>query len=139
VSLGEDIRQLKTDARTLRKFGLLVGGVFVALGLWFWLRHRPVFPYLLALGVALLLLGAVVPGALKPVYQAWMTLALVLGFVVSHVLLTLFFILVITPVGWLARASGKDFLGLKSDRNATTWWVRRDRPASSKSGYERQY
>jgi len=38
-----------------------------------------------------------------------MSLAIVLGFVVSGVVLILFFLLVITPIGLAARCLGNDF------------------------------
>ena len=140
MSLRDDIKQLKTSPRELRKFGLTVGGVFVLLGALFWLRHKPSAPYLLAPGLLLLVLGAVWPQALKYVYLGWMTLAFLLGFVVSNVLLTLLFFLVITPIGLVARLFGKDFLSLKLDRTATTYWIRRERRGpKSPAEYERQF
>ena len=73
--------------------------------------------------------GAAFPKALKYIYLAWMILAIGLGFIVSTVILTLFFILVITPVGLAARLLGKDFLRLKLDRRETTYWItRKSRP-----------
>lgn len=135
-----ELRQLSRTPRDLRRFGLTVGGVFAALGVWFGLRHFASFPYLLGVGLALIALGLIYPRALKPVYLGWMTLALVLGFVVSHVILTLFFFLVLTPVGLLARALGKDFLRLKLDRQAPTYWLKRPpRPTRSPAAYERQF
>ena len=83
--------------------------------------------------------GALLPRALKPVYLAWMSVAVVLGFVVSHLILTLFFFLVITPVGLIARAVGKDFLRLKLDRNAPTYWISRPNVDKPTSSYERQF
>ncbi len=38
--IRDEIKQLKTGARELCKFGLLVGGVFALLGLILLLRHR---------------------------------------------------------------------------------------------------
>ncbi len=137
--LLEDLKQLKTGQRELRNFGLLVGGVFLVLGLLFLLRHKPWYPWLLAPGAVLILGGAVLPRALKPVYIVWMSLALVLGFVVSHVVLTLFFFLVITPVGLVARMAGKDFLRLKLDPNARTYWIPRPPRAPGQKPYERQF
>ena len=135
----EEIKQLKTGARELRKFGLLVGGVFAALGLVLWLRHRPSCPYFLAAGALLIGFGLVAPRALKYVYIAWMFLAIVLGFVVSNVLLVLFFFVVMTPIGLVARAVGKDFLSLKLQRAAPTYWIPRERKTKSPSEYERQF
>lgn len=139
MSVFDDIKQLKTDARSLRKFGLVVGGVFAALGLLFWLRHKPAFPYFLSPGALLMAFGATVPHLLKPVYIVWMALAFLLGFIVSNVLLILFYFLVITPVGLLARLSGKDFLGLKLDRQMATYWIRRPPAKKTKADYERQF
>lgn len=138
--LWREIRELKTGRRELRNFGLLVGGVFVLLGLILWVRHKPHFPWLLGPGVALMATGAAVPRALKPIYIAWMALALTLGLVVSTVILTLFFLAVITPVGWAARLLGRDFLRLKLDPQAATYWLPRERPPSrSPADYEKQY
>ena len=84
--------------------------------------------------------GLVFPKALKPVYIGWMSLALVLGLVVSTVLLTVFFFLVITPVGLVARLAGKDFLRLKLRPEDTTYWIRREQKvATSPADYEKQF
>ncbi len=138
--LLKDIKDLKTGTRELRNFGLLVGGVFAALGLLALWRGKPVYPWLLTPGLALVVLGAVLPRTLKYVYIAWMTLALILGFIVSHVILTVFFFLVITPIGLVARLAGKDFLRLKLDRQAKSYWIPRERKESKTAAdYERQF
>lgn len=139
MNLREDLQQLKTGDRDLRKFGLMVGGVCVGLGLLFWLRHKAHFPYFLGPGVGLVLGGALVPRALKYIYIAWMSVAFVLGFVMAHVILTLFFFLVLTPIGLLARVAGKDFLSLKLDRRAGSYWIPREPRAKSPADYERQF
>ena len=140
MTILNDIKQLKTGPRELRTFGLVVGGVFAALGVLFWLRHKPAFSFLLAPGLALMVFGAIWPQVLKHVYLGWMALTFLLGFVVSNILLTLLFFLVITPIGLVARLFRKDFLNLKLDRTATTYWIRRE-PTGPKSPaeYERQF
>jgi len=138
--IREELKQLSTTPRDLRKFGLVVGGVFLLLGLWFLLRHKPVWPYLLSPGALLVVFGLVAPRALRQVYLGWMAMAFVLGLVVSTLLLTLFFFLVITPVSLLARLFGKDFLSLRLDRAAPSYWLSRERGAPRQAvDYERQY
>ncbi len=139
MNLRDDIRQLKTGDHDLRKFGLMVGGVFAVLGLLFLWRHKPHYPYFLWPGTVLVLLGAVLPRALKWVYIAWMSIAFVLGFVMAHVILTLFFFLVITPTGLIARLTGKDFLRLKLDRTAPSYWIPREPKPKTPAEYERQF
>ena len=135
-----DLRELRTGARELRKFGLLVGGVLAALGLVMWARGRVYFPWFLAPGAVLAALGLALPKVLKPVYVGWMALALALGFVVSQVILTAFFFLVITPIGLAARMLGKDFLRLRLDRQAGSYWMPRQQggPKPPKE-YEQQF
>jgi hypothetical protein len=116
-----------------------VGGVFAALGMLFLLRHKAHYPWFLWPGVVLMVFGVVLPRALKYVYVAWMAFAVVLGFVMAHVILTLFFFLVITPIGLLARLFGKDFLGLKRGGQKTTFWIRREQKAKAALEYERQF
>ena len=138
--IREEIKELKTGIRELRNFGLLVGAVLVALGVLFLMRGKARYPYFLAPGVLLLFFGAVFPRALKYIYLAWMSLAIVLGFFVSTLILTLFFILVITPIGLAARLLGKDFLRLKLDRRGSTYWIsRKSRPPRSPAEYGQQF
>jgi len=139
MNIRDDIRQLKTSPRELRKFGLVVGAVFALLGVLFLLRHKAHWPYFLWPGGVLVVLGAILPRALKWVYVAWMSVAFVLGFVMAHVILTLFFFLIITPIGLVARLFGQDFLSLKLDRGARSYWLPRDKKLKSPAEYERQF
>ncbi|MEM8996205.1 MAG: SxtJ family membrane protein, partial [Acidobacteriota bacterium] len=118
MSIREEIAQLQTDPTTLRKFGLMVGGVFAALGaflVWRDISWAIVFVYI---GAPLIVLGAVVPKILRPIYIGWMSFAVVLGSIVTRILLTLFFFLVITPVGLFFKIIGRDALHRKLDPDA---------------------
>jgi hypothetical protein len=140
MNLKDELKELPVGRRDLRRFGLLVGGVFALLAAWFFYRERAYWSWMLVPALPLLLMGAVYPAALRFVYLAWMSLALVLGFVVSTILLTIFFYLVITPMGLLARAVGKDFLSLKLNSSQESYWIVRD-PQEKRTAvdYERQY
>ena len=136
----EEIKQIKTGERELRKFGLLVGGVFAALGLLMWLRGKPHFPYFLGPGVLLAGAGWLFPKVLRGLYIVWMSLAIVMGYLVSNVILTLFFFLVITPIGLAARLAGKDFLQQRRNPQAASYWQRREhRGPKPPAEYERQF
>ena len=65
------------------------------------------FPKFLPLSLALLLLTMVWPKAFKPLAGLWFGLSHVMGHVVSKIILTLIFFLVVTPIGLdPAAASG---------------------------------
>ena len=138
--IREEIAQLNTSASNLRRFGLVVGGVFAVLGGWCLWRGKAVAPWLLAPGGALLVLGTVSPQSLRKIYIGWMSLALVLGLIVSTILLAGFFYGVVTPVGLLARWFGKDFLNRRLEPDRPSYWIPRTRSrTAAKTDYERQF
>ena len=131
---------LEATPRDLRKFGLVVGGVLAALGLFFLWRQKPWYPAFLFPGVPLMVLGALLPATLKWPYVVWMALAMVLGAIVSTVLLTLLFYLMVTPIGLAARLAGRDFLRLKPDAGAPSYWLIRERTrVKSRHDHEQQF
>jgi|SRR3981189_360986 hypothetical protein len=111
----------------------------MSIGLVLLLRHKANYPYLFWPGAVLIAFGAVWPRALKYPYIAWMTMAFALGFIMSHVILTLFFFLLVTPISLVARLVGKDFLRKKRDPQATTYWIPREAEAKTPESYEQQY
>ena len=139
MNIRQEIKELKTGARDLRKFGLLVGGVLSGLGLLLLLRHKTNYPYLFWPGAVLIGFGAVWPRALKYPYIAWMTMAFALGFVMSQVILTLFFFLLVTPISLVARFVGKDFLSRKWDKQTTSYWIPRKPETKTPDSYQQQY
>jgi hypothetical protein len=114
-----------------RKFGLLVGGAFLVLGLVLWWRaHVTAGWAALAVGSALSVAGLLVPARLGPVYRWWMGLALVISKVTTPVFMAVVFFLVLTPTGLLARLCGHQ--PLSRERGAGTYW--RSRPAEARRG-----
>ena len=139
--IREEIAQLDTRAPNLRRFGLVVGGVFALLGAWFWWRGNAIAPWFLSPGGALIVLGTIFPSSLRKIYIGWMSLAFTLGLVVSTILLGVFFYLVITPVGLGAKLLGKDFLSKRwqPDRTTSYWIPRAPSQPASRQEYERQF
>ena len=139
MSIQTDLKKLKTGAGDLRKFGLMVGGGLILLGVLLLLRHRSSYLALCGAGALLAALGVIWPRALKYVYIAWMALAFTLGFIMSNVILTLFFFLFVTPIGLLARLFQKDFLARKWDKRAASHWIQCGREVKTANTYERQF
>ena len=136
----DELQQLSKTPRDLRKFGLMVGGVLALLGGWFFFRHKPAWPYFLMPGALLVMFGAVAPRVLKGVYIAWMAMAFTLGLVMSTLVLSICFFLVITPLSFIGRLVGKDFLSEKLDPQAKSYWLPREHPGPGEPGhYERQF
>jgi hypothetical protein len=71
------------------------------------------FPQFLPVSVAVLLITMVWPNAFRPLATLWFGLSHVLSTVVSRVILSVLFFLVVTPIGLIRRAMGADALQLK--------------------------
>ncbi|HEV2455710.1 MAG TPA: hypothetical protein VGY98_15705 [Verrucomicrobiae bacterium] len=79
------------------------------------------------LGILVGLAVLAIVAALKPRwFRGYHILSMRIGFFVSHwlgrFLLALFFLFILTPVGWGLRLAGKDPLRLKRPANAATYW-----------------
>lgn len=123
----------------LRKFGLVVGGVFVLLAAWSWGRGHLVAPMLLAtIGTPLVVGGALAPQLLAPLERAWMALAHVLGRINTQIILGLLYYLMFTPIGWLRRL-GKDPLNRRMGEAKSSHWVRRDQQPTDPERYRHQF
>jgi hypothetical protein len=126
--------------RDLRKFAWVMTGGFLVFGVVAYLRAKPnsslVFT---ALSVSFLLFGAVLPGALRPVYKLWMGLAHILGWVNTRVILSILFYLVLAPVSLVMRLFGRDVLQKRFDRSRTTYWHERTANRPVQERYERLF
>lgn len=110
--------------KELRAFGLLVGGVFLLIGLWpTVVRGEALRLWAVALGGGLIVLGLVTPMVLRPVYRVWMKVGHVLGFINTRILLGVIFYGLLTPMGLVRRALGKDTLQRAFAADAETYRV----------------
>ena len=62
------------------------------------------------------------PSLLASLNRAWFSLGLFLGKIVSPIILTILFFILISPVAILTRFRGRDVLLIKK-RNVSTYWV----------------
>ena len=120
------------SARELRKFGLVLGAAFAVLSFVLIVRSSDLWRVTAALSALLIVTGILYPTLLRPIEWFWMKLALVMGFVVTNVLLTLVFLIGVTPTGFIMRMFGKDPLGMRTGRQIDSYWkdVEPDGPCS---------
>ncbi len=116
---------LKEDPKEWRKSALLT-----ALGLALLstaLRWRHVLPAktwhaALAVLAVVALAAWLQPGWFRGWYRFSTRLGFALSQIAGRVVLLVFFVLVVTPVGWVLRLAGKDPLQLKRPPDSGTYW-----------------
>ena len=125
--------------KDIRKFGLIAlifFGSLCTLGLW---TKKPVPTYLFG-SLSVLGLGFIlIPNRLRPVYSAWLKIAHVIGRIITTLMLTLAYYLVITPAALIKRLFGGRPLPMKPDKKATSYWVTRTEPAQPKERFLKRY
>ena len=83
--------------------------VFLLLLVWFFTKNAA-WAYA---GMGFCLLAMVWPSSMKPLAKCWFGLSLALGAVMSRILLTLIYLLLVLPVALFRRLIGKDSLRLR--------------------------
>jgi hypothetical protein len=146
-SFHEDFsRKEEVKGSTDRSFGLTVGGILLAIAaartalhLWHGTASGWTEGAFAAIGVLLLGFGLVAPSRLAPLNRAWTGLGLLLFKVVNPIVLGLIYLTTIVPIGLFMRATGRDPLHLKFDRQAGSYWVVREPPGPAPETMTRQF
>lgn len=121
-----EIKSIKANKKELRKFGLVVGGILVALGFWFTNYAQ----YLFFVGVALIVGGILHPLGLRHLYKIWMSLGVVLGFVILRIILVLLYAVAIIPISFLSK-----MFGGKEKSQKLTYWIKYSKPSNPEEPY----
>ena len=116
---------LKDELKEWRKSALLAAfGLALISSLLRWRHHLTPQLWLPVLAVlSVTALGALLqPRWFRGYHLFSMRLGFAISRILGRVLLTIFFIFIVTPMGWLLRLAGKDPLQLKRPAKADTYW-----------------
>ena len=132
VGFHEDLSRADTRSTLSdRAFGIGFAIVFSVVGALPLIHGRS--PRWWAFGVAAgFLAGAVLwPRVLGPANRFWARVATFIGRVVNALLMGTILYVVITPIGLVRRAVGRDPVNRKPDPTSKTYWIERDPGAVS--------
>ncbi len=91
---------MEKEIKQHRQFGLMVGGIFAAIGVWPLVRRgEDIRLWAVVLGTLLMVPALLIPKSLGPVYRLWMVLGHALGWVNTRIILGAIFFGLITPMG----------------------------------------
>lgn len=129
----------ETAGPSERSFGLTLGVVFVLLAALLLWRGSNLWPAPLGVALVFLALAAFAPGQLRTLNRLWLKFGLVLHAVVNPIVMGVLFYLVVMPFGVVARLVGKDFLHLRFEPDAKTYWVERRPPGPEPETMRNQF
>ena len=134
----EELNSLKSSRKDLKNFGITIGFIILIIGAFLFVKEKDSFIYFFSTGSILIILGGITPVILKPIYKVWMIFAVIIGWIMTRVILSVLFFSIITIIGLFTRLIGKDFLNLKSKSNESYWNIR-NKERELNQDYEKQF
>jgi hypothetical protein len=122
-----------------RSFGIVFGVVFLVVALWPLLSSGGVRIWATIASAAFFLVAFAVPGLLAPLNRVWIRFGLLLHKIVSPIVLGILFYLFVTPMGLIMRLMGKDFLRLRFEPSARSYWIERNPPGPKPESLKNQF
>ncbi len=136
--IKKEISRLEINRKTLRNFGLLFFGIFCILaGMMYW-KANPFWPWLVMASIVFLLIVVFFPMSLRQPYRLWMSLAFVMGWFMTRLILSTLFFVVMTPMRMVLRWLKKDLLDETIQKDAGTYWNKYE-GIQDKDRYGKQY
>jgi predicted membrane metal-binding protein len=122
-----------------RNFGFVFAAVFLLIGAAPLLLQGRIRWWALPVSALFAIVAATAPALLAPLNRLWARFGALLHRVVSPVVLGVMFFGVLTPMGAVMRALGKDLLRLRLDRSASTYWIERTPPGPPPESFVDQF
>ncbi|MBU2493158.1 MAG: hypothetical protein KJ571_11085 [Bacteroidetes bacterium] len=137
--LIEELKNINSNTKELKKFGLTIGIVLLIISALMFYYSTELRLHFGIAGLIVIVSGYLFPKILIPFQKIWMGIALILGFIMSRIILTFLFYLVITPISLIARLAKKDFLDLSINKSKESYWSYREKKEYTKVDTERQF
>lgn len=135
----EEIKNIKTGKKDIRIFGITFAIIFLFIAGFLYYWEKDSFQLFIYLAGVFSGLGFILPIVLKPFYMVWMIFAVVLGWFMTKMILSLLFYIIITPIGLFLKIVGKDLLHLKDQKYKKSYWNIRNSEEEKNQNYEKQF
>ena len=135
----EEIKNIKTGEKDIRIFGITMGIILLIIAAFLFLKEKDSFQLFIYIAGSFISLGFLIPIILKPIYLVWMIFAVILGWFMTRVIISLLYYIIITPIGLFLRIIGKDLLDLKEQKNKKSYWNIRNSEDEQNQNYEKQF
>jgi len=112
-----------------RSFGIVFFVFFLIIATYPLINGGELRLWSLIISIIFLLLGLVNSKILNPLNKQWFKFGIFLGKVISPLVMSIIFFLVVTPIGLLMRLLNKDLLNLKFNNNSS-YWIEKTEPKS---------
>ena len=134
-----EIKKIQSSKREVKNFGLTIGLILLLIAGFLFYKENALYLIVLYISAFFIGLGITFPKLLKPFYLIWMTFALVLGWIMTRLILSLLFFVVISFIKLIAVFLGKDFLEPYKTKKSRSYWNLRDSEIERNQDYTKQF
>ena len=134
----EELKNISNSNKDIKSFGITIGVILFIISAFLMYYNKEAYQLIAIIASIFVLLGVILPILLKPIYFVWMIFAAILGWVMTRVILSVVFYLIITPIGLITKLIGEDFLSLRKVES-DSYWNFRDSSEELNQNYEKQF
>ena len=144
-AIKNDIRKIDQSKQVMRKFGLLLGIILAVFCAIVFYKHRseveiPISVFVFGiLSIFSFITALLYPKALKPINTVMIFIGMIIGWIMTRVILTILFFVVILPIGLVLRISGHDSMNRKPDAKLQSYWLEKKETDLLPERYERLF
>ena len=118
-----------------RSFGIVFFTVFLIIAIWPLLNGYEIRYWSLIISIVFLLLGILNSKILTPLNKIWFKIGILLGNVISPIVMSIIFFLVVTPTSFIMKILGKDLLNLKKNTKNSYWIKKQNQNSRMKNQF----
>ena len=129
------MRKNKIKMGSNKSFGIVFFVVFLIIAFWPFANLTSFKIWPLIISIIFLILGLMSSKILSPLNKIWFKFGILLGSIVSPIVMSIIFFVIITPIGIIMKMLGKDLLNKKYNKQ-NSYWIIKD---NSKNSMKRQF
>ena len=118
-----------------KSFGIVFFTVFLIIAIWPLLNGYEIRYWSLIISIVFLLLGILNSKILAPLNKIWFKIGILLGNVISPIIMSIIFFLVVTPTSFIMKILGKDLLNLKKNTKNSYWIKKQNQNSRMKNQF----
>ena len=123
------MKKSKIKISSNKSFGIVFFIVFLIIAIWPLLNGYEIRYWSLIISIVFLILGILNSKILTPLNKIWFKIGILLGNVISPIVMSIIFFLVVTPTSLIMKLFRKDILGIKKNRSKS-YWIEKSGPKS---------
>ena len=129
------MKKNKIKISSNKSFGIVFFTVFLIIAIWPLLNGYEIRYWSLIISIVFLILGILNSKILTPLNKTWFKIGILLGNVISPIIMSIIFFLVVTPTSFIMKILGKNLLNLKKNTKNSYWITKQNKNSRMKNQF----